>query len=187
MNMSTIANIKAAVEAQKTRVSTEVISCLRRGTLTLDVSAIKDFIQTDFLSTNDLTDQYPNDQEIADIRSDACSDLVEKFRSIIEDPLRHSQMVDEAHSIDRVVEIINEDESNLGKEQVAGYYAFQGALENANINSGLVFAGTNDELDIHLECLQDAGADFDYAEAMRFAKLYSEQHIILDAAAEQDE
>lgn len=182
--MNTIATIQAAVAAQSDRVQAEVISCLRRGTLNLEVAAIKNFIETDFLSTNDLVAKFG--EEAADVRGDACNDLVEKFRSIIEDPLHHSQMVDAAHSIDRVVEIINDDESNLGVNKVAGYYAFQGALENAQQNK-IEFGGTSDELDIHLECLQEAGAEFDYAAAMRFAKLYSEQHIVLAAASEQDD
>lgn len=91
--------IKAAVTAQANRVQAVVIDCVHRGTLESSVEAIKDFIETDFLSTNDIADQYPDDQEVADIRSDACNDLVEKFRLMIEDPLEHSGMVDAAHSI----------------------------------------------------------------------------------------
>lgn len=171
--MTNTKTIQAAVTAQSTRVEKEVISCLRIGTLSLDVAEIKEFIESDFLSENDLVDQFG--EEAAEIRADACGDLIEKFRSMIECPLEHSTKVDDAFSIERVAEIINTEESSLPVDQVAGYYAFQAALENAKIN-GIEFIGALDDLEPHLEILQDAGANFDWANAIRLAEIYTEQH-----------
>lgn len=177
LDAETLNIFKSKALSQLACVEQSVILCIHRGTLSLNIDDIKEFIESDFLSTNDLVDQYGN--AIAHIRGDACNDLVEAFRSMIESPLEHSTLIDNAFTLDQVVEIINGDVSVLSADQLAGYYAFEAAVENAHINSDTVeFKGTIDELEPHLDVIRDAGAKFDWAKAVQVGLQYGKEHLL---------
>ena len=78
-----------------------------------------------------------------------------------------SQALQNAQSIEQVVEIINGGgTSEYSANEIAGQYAFNAADE-----SGYDIDGAS--LDAHLEVIIDAGAKFDYSSALKEAKEWS--------------
>lgn len=88
-----------------------------------------------------------------------------------------SNTLNNCHSIDEVVELVNADGCCDGIEgiefngnEIAGQYAFQAVHDfSSEVNS--------EDLEGQLDCLKDAGAKFDWKIALEYAEKFKEAYL----------
>ena len=72
-------------------------------------------------------------------------------------------------TLERIVEVINDGgTSSSTPEELAGYYAFDAAREGSD-NAGDI---DSDTIEAHMDFLAEAGARFNYAEAVALSMVY---------------
>ena len=83
--------------------------------------------------------------------------------------MKRSIALDNAGSIEQAAAIVSEGTAFFSSNQLAGQYAFEAAKEAGD---GFAY----ESLVFHLECLADAGADFDAVEAVKIAERFVADH-----------
>lgn len=84
--------------------------------------------------------------------------------------MNRSTAIDHAGTIERAAEIVTAGTSMFTPEQLAGQYAFDATRQGEG--------NTNNTQDVtaHLDALADAGAVFNYSEALDTAMEFAKQH-----------
>ena len=77
-------------------------------------------------------------------------------------------------TLERIVEVINDGGTvSSSAELLAGYYAYEAALEGCDDDISVC---DEDAIEAHLDALKDAGAKFQYKEAATHAMNYLRNH-----------
>jgi len=83
--------------------------------------------------------------------------------------MKRSTAFDFADGIQGAAKAVTEGTSSFSSEYLAGQYAFDAALEAGD---GLQY----EDLVFHLQCLAEAGAEFDSGEAVKIAQRFVAAH-----------